>query len=216
MTHAADLIRDKRRHFAMPGGSHDRVVRFLSMALPAGVGAIFAVMLIAPLFPRGEISFLLDRNKVAITTERLRIDNAMYRGEDSRGRPFSVTAGHAAQRTASVPVVQMGDLAARILLADGPAELRANEGAYDFHQNRVDVPGAVDFRAADGYRLTTSGVVIDLKQQYVTGSNGVMGAVPSGTFSADRMTVDLEARSVALEGHARLRMQPGGKLNVPN
>lgn len=216
MTDAADLIRDKRRHYALPGGSHDRLVRFLATALPAGVGAILAVMLIAPLFPRGEISFLLDRNKVAITTERLRIDNAMYRGEDSRGRPFSVTAGHASQKTAAVPVVQMGDLAARILLTDGPAELRAAQGAYDFRQNRVDVPGALDFRAADGYRMTTSDVSIDLRRQYVTGANGVMGAVPSGTFSADRITVDLEARSVALDGHARLRMQPDGKLSVPD
>lgn len=207
MTQQADQIRDRRQHQAMPGGSHDRLVRMLATVLPAGVGAIVAIMIVAPLFPRGEISFLLDRNKVAVTTERLRMDHAMYRGEDARGRPFSITAGSAVQRTAAIPVVEMDDLAARILLTDGPAELKARDGAYDFDENAVRVRGPVDFRAADGYRLTTSDVKIDLKRQQVSGSGGVAGAVPSGTFSADRIYADLEQRTVALDGHARLRMQ---------
>lgn len=207
MTHEADLIRDRRQHFALPGGSHDRLVRVLAKVLPAGIGAIVAVLLVAPLFPRGEISFLLDRNKVAITTERLRLSHAMYRGEDSDGRPFSVTAGNAAQRTAAIPVVEMEDLAARILLSDGSAELKAPDGTYDFGKNVVNVRGPVDFRAADGYRLTTSDVQIDLKSQKVSGSGGVAGAVPSGTFSADRIEADLENRTVALVGRARLTMQ---------
>ena len=215
MTQQADQIRDRRQHQALPGGSHDRLVRLLATVLPAGVGAIVAVMIVAPLFPRGEISFLLDRNKVAVTTERLRVDHAMYRGEDARGRPFSVTAGSAVQRTASVPIVELDDLVARILLTDGPAELKARDGVYDFNENAVRVRGPVDFRAADGYRLTTSGVKIDLKRQLVSGgggpAGGVAGAVPSGTFSADRIYADLEQRTVALDGHARLRMQGGPK-----
>jgi len=207
MTEQADQIRDRRHHFALPGGSHDRLVRFLATALPAGIGAVLAVMIIAPLFPRGEISFLLDRNKVAVTRERLRIDHAMYRGEDARGRPFSVTAGNAVQRSAKVQVVQMDDLAARILLTDGPAELKARDGSYNLTENAILVNGPVDLRAADGYRMTTNNVRIDLKQQHVTGSGGVAGAVPSGTFTAQKIEADLEQRTVALEGRARLRMQ---------
>lgn len=210
MTEQADQIRDRRRHFALPGGSHDRVVALLAKVLPAGIGAVLAVMIIAPLFPRGEVSFLLDRNKVAITTERLRIDRAMYRGEDSRGRPFSVTAGSAVQRSAVIEQVEMNDLAARILLTDGPAELKAPDGTYDVGRNTLDVRGPVDFRAADGYRLTTKDVHIDLKGQQVIGTGGVAGAVPSGTFTAARIKADLENRTVALEGRARLTMQ-GGK-----
>ncbi len=63
MTQQADQVRTRRRGFAAPGGFHDRLVRILAVALPAGVGVLVAVMLLAPLSPRGEISFLLDRNK---------------------------------------------------------------------------------------------------------------------------------------------------------
>lgn len=209
MTDQADLLRNHRRLFAMPGGSHDRLVAFLAKALPAGIGAVVAVMVIAPLFPRGEVSFLLDRNKVALTSERLRVDQAMYRGEDARGRPFSVTAGHAVQRSNAVQVVEMSDLSARILLRDGPAELKAGSALYDIRRNAMDVAGPIDFRAADGYRLTTSSVLIDLRRQTVTGTGGVAGAVPSGTFSAERIEADLDNRVVALKGRARLRMQGG-------
>ncbi len=214
MTQQADIIRDRRKAFAAPGGFHDRLIRFLATALPAAIGVIAAVMLLAPLGPRGEISFLLDRNKVAVTSQRLRVDNASYRGNDSQGRAFSVSAGRAVQESAQVPVVRMDNLVARILLTDGPAELTANHGAYNFSTEQVSVDGPVSFTAADGYRMTTSHVAIDLTSRRVTGTGGVSGAIPAGTFSAERISADLGERTVALEGNARLRMEPG-KLRMP-
>lgn len=214
MTQAADQIRDKRRLWAAPGGSHDRKVRMLARWLPGMVGVVAAAMIIGPLFPKGEISFLLDRNKVAVTGERIRVYDAMYRGEDGKGRPFTVTAGSAVQVSAREPIVNMRYLAARIRMKDGPAQLTAVAGAYDYEAETVSVTGPVEFTAADGYRMTTSHVAIDLKNRMVRGTGGVSGAVPAGTFSAERIVADLEARTVALEGNARLRMAPG-KLRMP-
>jgi len=70
MTEQADRVRTRRQLFAAPGGSHDKVVRFLAVALPGAIGALLAVLILAPLSPRGEISFLLDRNKVAMLADR--------------------------------------------------------------------------------------------------------------------------------------------------
>jgi lipopolysaccharide export system protein LptC len=214
MTLEADLKRDRRRAFAAPGGSLDRVVRWLAVGLPALVGVVAALMIITPLSPRGEVSFILDRNKVAIAEDRLRVDNAVYRGEDNRGRPFSLSAGQAVQRTADEPIVRMRELVARILLAQGPAVLKADAGRYDFDAETVAVDGLVTFEAADGYRMTARGVAIDLNERALVGSGGVEGAVPAGTFSANAIHADLSARTVALVGNARLRMTPG-KLQVP-
>ena len=100
-TQEAKALRSKRQHFAAPGGSHDKLIGFLARALPMGVGVVAALMIITPLSPRGEVSFLLDRNEVAVINERLSVDNAMYRGRDNRGRPFSITAGEAVQRSSS-------------------------------------------------------------------------------------------------------------------
>ncbi|MEY4238234.1 MAG: hypothetical protein RL339_835 [Pseudomonadota bacterium] len=214
MTEAADRIRNQRRQWAAPGGSHDRLIRMLARWLPGAVGVVAAAMLLGPLFPRGEISFLLDRNKVATTAERLRVANAMYRGEDNEGRPFTVTAASAVQVSAADPIVRMEGLVARILMADGPAELAAQGGSYDYNREAVDVNGPVTFTAADGYRMTTGHVAIDLKGQRVLGDGGVSGAIPAGTFSAERLVADLNARTIALEGNARLVMTPG-QLRMP-
>ena len=214
MTVQADIIRDKRREFARPGGSHDRVVHLLATWLPAAIGLLAAVMILAPFSPRGDVSFLLDRNKVAITKERLRVDDASYRGMDNSQRPFSVTAGSAVQTSASDPLVHMNNLVARILLSDGPAQLFAPGGIYDFDKEQVRVNGDVTFSATDGYRMVTRNVTLDLKSRRVTGAGGVEGSVPSGTFSAGRINADLGERTVTLEGNARLRMEPG-KLRMP-
>lgn len=205
MTEAADIIRDKRRLWAAPGGRHDRKVRFLARWLPGLVGVVAAGMIIGPLFTEGELSFLLDRNKVAVTQERLRVNNAMYRGEDKRGRPFTVTAGTAVQASAAVPEVLMENLAARIRLTDGPAELTAVRGKYNYADETVAVSGPVVFTAADGYRLTTENVSILLEDRKVVGTGGVSGSIPSGTFSADRISADLDSRILTLDGNVRMR-----------
>lgn len=214
MTLQADQMRDRRRAFAAPGSSLDKIVRWLAVGLPAVVGVIAALMVITPLSPRGEVSFLLDRNKVAIAEDRLRVDNAVYRGEDSEGRPFSLSAGAAVQRSASEPVVGMRDLIARIILPQGPAVLQAELGRYDFEADKVMVDSKVTFVAADGYRMMARGVLIDLKAKTLVGSGGVEGAIPAGTFAAEALNADLAARTVALVGNARLRMVPG-RLRVP-
>jgi len=214
MTQLADDIRDRRKAFALPGGAHDKLIHRLNVILPAAVGVVAALMIITPLSPRGEVSFLLDRNKVEVAKDRLRVDNAMYRGQDDKGRPFSLIAGEALQRSVTVPVVQLSNLSARMLLSEGPAVLQAAGGSYNIDTERVAIDGVVRFTAADGYRMTASGVSIDMPTRKVIGSGRVEGAIPAGTFSADRIEADLGERTISLDGNARLHMAPG-KLRMP-
>ncbi|QDH33573.1 LPS export ABC transporter periplasmic protein LptC [Porphyrobacter sp. YT40] len=213
-TSEARALRGRRQHFAAPGGSHDRLVRFLARALPMGVGVIAALMIITPLSPRGEVSFLLDRNKVAMIDERLSVDNAMYRGRDNQGRPFSLLAGEAVQRSSAEGLVRMQDLVAQLLLTEGPARLSAEGGTYDIDAETVAVNGPVRLTASDGYAMTARGVSVDLKSRTMQGDAGVEGAIPAGTFSANTMQADLSARTITLEGDARFTMTPG-QLRMP-
>jgi lipopolysaccharide export system protein LptC len=215
MTEAAEAIRDQRRAWATPGGSHDKLVRRLAVILPGAVGLIAAIMVLAPLSPRGEVSFLLDRNKVAITSERIRVAQAVYRGEDDQGRAFAVQAGSAAQVSAKVPVIQMQDLMATLALAEGPATLTAPSGDYNYDTDRIMIDGPVKLATADDYQLEVSNVAINLKNRTLAGSGGVSGAFPAGTFSAQRIFANLGERTVTLDGDARLQMEPG-KFRMPS
>lgn len=213
-TSEARALRGRRQRLAAPGGSHDRLIRFLARALPMAVGVVAALMIITPLSPRGEVSFLLDRNKVAQIDDRLSVDKALYRGRDNQGRPFSLLAGEAVQRSGVEGLVRMQDLVAQILLTDGPARLSADGGVYDIDKETVAVQGPVRFAASDGYAMTASGVSLDLKGRTMRGDAGVSGEVPAGSFSADTLRADLAQRTITLEGNARFTMIPG-QLRMP-
>ena len=213
-TNEAKELRNERQQFAAPGGSHDRLVKFLGKALPMGVGVVAALMIITPLSPGTEVSFLLDRNKVAMIDERLSVANAMYRGQDDGGRPFSLTAGEAVQRSSREGIVRMNDMIAQILLRDGPARISADGGAYDIDEEVMSVDGPLRLTAADGYTMTARGVSLDLQSRMMMGEGRVEGAVPAGTFEADEIKVDIDARKISLRGNAQLTMRPG-ELRVP-
>lgn len=206
MSLQAERQRGKRHVWAAPGSSHDRVVRPLKRLLPIAVGVLTAFLATAPFTHQSEVSFVLDKNKVEVARERMRITEAMYRGEDSKGQPFSLRAGSAVQKSSQEPVVQLRDLAARILLNDGPAVLTAQQGAYDMEQENLDVQGPVQFQSAGGYRLTTRDVGIDLQARKMESRGRVDGRMPVGTFSANQLKADLAERTVTLEGNARLRI----------
>lgn len=80
MTRQSDTLRGRRQRFAAPWGFHGRMVRMIAVSTPAMISALPAVLVIAPFSSRGEISFPLDRNKVAMVTDHLRVVSAICRG----------------------------------------------------------------------------------------------------------------------------------------
>ncbi|MFZ2996845.1 LPS export ABC transporter periplasmic protein LptC [Sphingobium sp.] len=210
MSVQADQQRNVRRHWARPGGSHDRLVLRLKNWLPVAVGVFSALLFTAPFTGGDKVSFVLDKKKVDVATERMRVTEALYRGQDSKGQPFSLRAGSAVQKSSREPIVDLNSMSARILLTDGPAVLNAEKGRYDMESERMGIEGPVQFEAAGGYRLTTRDVGIDLKTRRMRSAGRVDGRIPIGTFSGDHLEADLATRTVTLNGRANLRIEQNG------
>lgn len=208
MSEIAARLQSQRRAWAHPGSSHDRLVAVAGYVLPAGIGILAGFLVLMPLLASGDVSFLLDKNRIDVASERLRIQSAEYRGEDNKGQPFKLTAGSAVQKSSAEPVVQLNDLSAQIGLAEGPATLRAERGRYNMDKKQVSVDGPIAFRTADGYSLDTSNATVDLSTRRMQSGGAVSGRTPSGVFSANKLSADLEKRTVTLDGNARLRIVP--------
>ena len=208
MSEIADRARTQRQRWAAPGSRHDRFVRLARWMLPSAIGVLSAFLVMAPIYASNEVSFVLDKKKVEVAKERLKIQAAQYRGVDDKGQPFSLDAGSAIQRSSAEPVVQLNKLAAAIQLSDGPATVSANSGLYDMRTEQVKLDGPLDFKSAGGYDLQTHDATIDLQQRTLVSGGAVTGRVPQGNFSANRLRADLENRTVRLEGNARLRIVP--------
>jgi lipopolysaccharide export system protein LptC len=139
----------------------------------------------------------------------MRVTTATYRGEDTKGQPFQLTAGSAVQATSSEPIVKLKDLTASIALKDGPASLHADAGRYDMDREIVSIVGPVVFSSSDGYRLETRDVMVGLKTRKLASGGRVDGKMPLGNFSANRIEADLGTRTVLLDGGARLHIVQG-------
>ena len=208
MSEAARVERTARERWAAPGSPHDRLVALMRVGLPIGIGVLAAFLVMAPLTAGGDVSFVLDKKKVEVAHERLKIQAATYRGEDQKGQPFSLTAASAIQRTSAEPIVHLEALDANLQLADGPAHIAAQTGRYDMDSEQVKLDGPLDFTAANGYDLKTHDATVDMKTRQMQSGGAVTGSVPQGVFSANSMHADLESRVVKLDGNARLRIVP--------
>lgn len=206
LSEAARTNRRLRKTWAVPGSRHDRVIAVLRIAFPAAVGVLAALLAAAPLTSGRDISFVLSKDRVAVAHERLRVSRAVYRGEDSKGQPFALSALSAVQATSTDPTLKLQTLAARIGLTGGPGTLTAPTGRYNMTSEKVALDGPVAMRTTDGYALDTQDVDLDLKTRTLASRTAVTGKMPLGRFSAQHMTADLDRRDVVLTGNARLHI----------
>jgi lipopolysaccharide export system protein LptC len=195
-----------KQQWAVPGSQHDRLIRIAKIALPAAVGVLIAFLALVPLEDRGDVSFILDKNKVENAPERMRVDVARYVGEDNLGRPFMIVARSAVQRSSDLPIVDISGMLARLWLPQGPVTIVADLARYNLDEQKVRIVGPIRVTGPDGYRLNTSDVTVDLKKRSVDGSGGVRGEMRLGQFSAGRMRADLGERTVILDQGARLKI----------
>ena len=198
------------KSWARPGSGHDRLIRLLAWGLPSAVGVLAAFLVVAPLTMKREIGFTLQRGEIEQVPERLRATDASYRGLDDKGQPFTVRGDSAIQAAAGDQRVRLSGLRAQMTTRNGPARLTAPDAVFQPDSRTMNVDGPLSVAMADGYRLDTSNVAVDLGARTATSRGRVSGTMPLGTFTADSVTVDLDQRHVVLDGRARLHVRQGG------
>jgi len=209
MSDLANQEHEVKQRWAVPGSSHDRIVRFAKVALPSAVGVVIAFLAMAPLDKSGDVSFILDKNQVENAPERMRVEQARYVGQDNNGQKFLIVANRALQRTSEQPIVDIWGMLARFGLEQGPVTVAANQGQYNLDQQKVTVQGPVRVAGPEGEQLLTRDVTVDLKQNLMTSDGGVAGRMELGQFEASRLRANLNDRTVVLDGGARLKIVQG-------
>jgi lipopolysaccharide export system protein LptC len=198
-----------KQRWAEPGSGHDRIVRWTKIALPSAVGVLIAVLTLAPLDKKGDVSFILDKKKVDSAPERMRVEAAQYTGTDDKGQQFVMTANRAIQRSSDNPLVDISGVFARLNQTHGPVLIAANQGRYNIDTQQVAIDGPVKVAGTDGFRLNTSNVHVDLKQRQLASQGPAQGGMRLGQFRANHIRADLGEHKVVLDGGARLKIVQG-------
>jgi len=195
--------------WAKPGSTHDRLIRWSKILLPSAVGALIAILAVAPLGKKSDVSFILDKKKVENAPERMRVERARYIGTDDKGQQFTMVANRAIQPSSDVPVVDIAGMMAKLNLTQGPLLIAANQGHYNLDSQKVKVDGPVKVAGGGGYRLATRDVTVDLKQRQLASAGPVAGAMRLGQFQAGQLHADLGDKTVVLDHGARLKIVQG-------
>jgi lipopolysaccharide export system protein LptC len=204
----ADTAR-RKQGWAVPGGAHDRVVRLSKIVLPSAVGILVAILALAPLGKKGDVSFILDKKKVENAHERMRVESAQYTGSDDKGEKFVILASNAVQPSSDVPIVNINGMHAQLNQPQGPLTIAANKGRYNLDTQKMAIDGPVQVKGGDGYNLATRDVTVDMKQRQLQSAGPVAGSMRLGQFQAGQLHADLGSRTVVLDGGARLKIEQG-------
>jgi len=206
----ADSLSSRQKQvWAVPGSAHDRLVRWSKIVLPSAVGVLIAVLALAPLGKKGDVSFILDKKKVQSAHERMRVDQARYVGTDDKGQKFEITANNAVQPSSDVPIVNIKGMFAKLEQPQGPLMIGANQGRYNLDTQKIAIDGPVRVVGGDGYHLATRDVTVDMKQRKLQSAGPVSGSMRLGDFQAGQLQADLGSRTVVLNGGARLKIVQG-------
>ena len=185
------------------------MVRATKYGLPLVIGGLLLLLAIAPFDKRGDVSFILDKNKVDQAQERMRVEKARYVGEDNKGQKFVIIADRAVQPTSNVPIVAIEGMRAQLNLGKGPLSIAALRGRYNLEQEWVRIDGPVRVAGPGGYQLATRDVVVDLDKRSMASSGPVSGRMELGEFQAGQLRADLDNRTVSLEKGVRLKIYQG-------
>ncbi|WP_324806136.1 LPS export ABC transporter periplasmic protein LptC [Sphingomonas sp. LY29] len=209
MSDAATKDRAIKRHWAEPGSRHDKTVRAAKFGLPIVIGGLVLLLAIAPFEQKGEVSFILDKNKVDEAAERMRVESARYVGRDEKNQAFEVVANRAVQPSSDVPIVSIEGIRASLAMPRGAVSIDALRGRYDLDNEQVSIDGPVQVAGPDGYSLNTRDVTVDMGSRRMQSKGAVTGTMELGEFSAGRLSADLEARTVTLDQGVRLKIRQG-------
>ena len=106
--------RVSKQRWAEPGSAHDWLVKWTKIILPSAVGVLIAVLAVAPLGKKSDVSFVLDKKKVENAPERMRVEAARYSGTDDKGQMFVMIANRAIQRSSEVPIVDINGIQQKV------------------------------------------------------------------------------------------------------
>lgn len=144
----------------------------------------------------------------ASQSREIRLDNAMFHGQDAQGRSFIIGAEGAIRDPATGHFRLVGPALRLNLGGTKVTELTADGGTYDQEARTVTIgPNVRISDGGSGFTLTTPEAVVDTTTGVVTGDKGVQGRGPLGTISATSYAIHEQGQRVVFSGSGDNKVQ---------
>lgn len=212
-----DVRRDwaPQRNPLRVGGLYDKTIWLLRVVLPVLAIALAVVTAAYPFFNQRETSFVLARDSIEASEDRLRMVNPRYSGIDSDNRPFKVRAVSAVQPRGVVDEVLLTGIAAQMQLkGDIEVSVEAGQGTYIPSNEELSLSAPVQIVTSNGYRIDAADSVVDLDDHLVSSNQPVDAAGPLGRFKANGFAVRIDEDKIIFNGGVKAVITPR-KIALP-
>lgn len=182
---------------------HSRLVRILRVALPIGIVATFAVIVVAAYVkPFQALANLpaVDPGKLVVAGTKITMEAPRIAGYTNDNRPYTVTAEAMSQDLTKPGVLELTDIHAEILMQDnGKVNITAVTGVYDSKADLLKLREKIHLTSSSGYEAWLTEALVEVKKGTIVSDKPVQVKVTGGTVNANRLEVSENGALVSFQ-----------------
>ncbi len=190
---------------------HSRFVRFLRFAIPAGIAAIVAILLVATFFNPFRLiaAFPIDPGKISLSGTKIVMELPRLNGFTTDSRPYELTARAAAQDLTKPEVLELKDISALVVLKDGQrVTIKSINGVYDTKGEMLRLNDHITLNSTSGYEGRLSEATVNVASGNIVSESPVELKLPNGVLNANRLEVIENGALILFGGGVELTLTP--------
>jgi lipopolysaccharide export system protein LptC len=198
---------------------HSGFVRFLRIAIPAGILLVVAVIVVATFFnPFRLISvFPIDPGKVSLSGTKIVMELPRLNGFTNDARPYELTARAAAQDITKPDLLELKDIDARVELKDGQqVTIKSINGLYDTKGELLKLNDHIVLTTSNGYESYLSEATVNVTTGHIVSEHPVQVKLTNGWLNSNRLEVMENGDLVRFGGGVEMTLTPDQPASTPS
>jgi lipopolysaccharide export system protein LptC len=190
---------------------HSRFVHFLRFAIPAGIAATAAIIVVATFFNPARLiaAFPIDPGKISLSGTKIVMELPRVNGFTSDARPYQFTARAAAQDLTKPDILELKDISALVELKDGQhVTIKSINGMYDTKGELLKLNDYITLNSTSGYEGHLSEATINVASGNVVSESPVELKLPNGVLNANRMQIVENGALIIFGGGVEMTVIP--------
>jgi lipopolysaccharide export system protein LptC len=197
---------------------HSRFVRFLRFAIPAGIAAVVAIILVATFFNPFRLiaAFPIDPGKISLSGTKIVMELPRLHGFTADSRPYELVARAAAQDLTKPEVLELKDISAQVELKDGQrVTIKSINGIYDTKGELLKLNDHITLNSSSGYEGQLSEATVNVASGNIVSESPVEVKLPNGLLNANRLEIMENGALILFGGGVELKLTPDQLRSTP-
>ncbi len=184
-------------------------VRFMKFILPMIALATVVTVIAWPQMAKRRMAIPLTFSDVETANAALVMNNPRYRGTDTNGQPYVVTADRAIQDPNDDKQVTLDRVQADITMTNGEWwSLNSDTGLYNGNTQLLDLFGNINVYGDRGTEMHGHSAEINLQTKVISSDDKVWGQASFGTINANGLRVYDRGRVIVFINGVKTKVLP--------